>query len=482
MGGWGRLALLAVSLAASGCAYRAQTRATGWLVVDTEHVRLRTTLSPRRAMRIARELQEIRDGLSGLVLRCGSSGKDDRIRVTVLPSSAFGDIAPERSDGVYREWTVPWLPDYEGQIIVPDNLGYNARQVYQHELTHRLVASCLRRPPLWLNEGLASMIETAVVEGETVTIGIPAYMIVKERQLPFARRYRGVRVVVVSRDSLPPIRRVVSLTPGAFHSSGSLGSMVTEGNYATAWALVHLLDLGADDLRARFLGFLEALRSGETDPEVLFAAYFGDARLQDRLNDYLSRGKFPSRRFRIPPPRYADLRARHMTAGEAHAHWAWMWLTSARNGESRERMREHLDAAKADPAARAGAHVLAAAFSRFAGDVSGAEREVNEGLRVAPDDPGLLHARVDLLLARGADASAAAAQLGAVARTAEQLCAVARADLVGGHPGRALAFAARGRAMKPNSTLCRRCVDVATKAIARAAPGDSEDDVSRARR
>lgn len=450
-----------------GCAYKPQTRASGWIVVETEHVRVRTNVAQSRAVEIASELQQIRDALAGSVLACSIAGGSDRLPVTVLPSWEFREIASDEAAGEYQTWNISWLADYEGQVILPDDLGLDTRQVYQHELAHHFFASCLPSAPAWLNEGLARLLETASVGEGVVTIGLPPYELVKgsRRAEPIADSLHGVSVVALSLDRLPSIQRVMTMPEEDFYAGGSHASLAMEANYATAWALVHLLELGASDLHPRFVRFLRGLRELDVDPAALFAREFGGVPLQERLDGYVGRGQFAHRELSARSQRRSAARVRRMTAGETHLHRAWLWSGAIVKQDGRRHVREHLAAARRDPAGRAAAHVLAAINLVVAHDLGGAEREVLDGLRFAPADPSLLQAYVELLLERGADAVAAAARLRAVARTPEQMCTLAMAAIARGAADEALALAARGLQMKPRSWRCRKVERVARGAL-----------------
>jgi hypothetical protein len=458
---------LILSLVPSGCAYSAQQRASGWVRVETEHVRLRTSLSKRRATEIAWELERIRSALAGSVLSCAFEGKPTRLPVTVLPASEFHDIVPADAAGQYRRWRVTWLEEYEGEIILPDDLGRDTRRVYQHELVHHLVGACLPRAPVWLNEGLAKFFETAVVKNGRVVVGRSPYLLGRGNVVPKARRARGESVVSLALASLPPVERVVAMRDKDFYVGGSHGSSQVEANYATAWGLVHLLELGAADLQARFREFLASLGRLEGDPLALFQSAFGGAGLEARLTAYLARRDLPVLERAADAGRRSAVSIHPMSAGEAHLHWAWLWAGAPNSPNSRRRTLEHLAAAKDHPAMRARAHLLAAALLYLDRDLAGVEREVKEGLRAAPGDPALLHATLDLRLAHNADPSTAAARLRPVARTADQICAVARAKLVEGDPVEALSLATTGLTRKRNSWLCWKCAEVARHSLKR---------------
>jgi hypothetical protein len=469
-GGWIAAALLCL-LALHGCAYPAAKRAQGWTMVETEHIRLRTPLSRDRATAIAREMQRVRDVLAGAIFGCAATATDDVFAVTVLPARRFKEIA-RPGVGAYQARTrARWLADFHSAIVMRDDLGRETRQVFQHELTHRLMHVCLPRAPTWLEEGLASLVETAVVEHETVIVGIPAYILGETGTRTWSGLYRGVDVTFLSRDHLPRIRDLMNERSFAEGAETAHGARARTARYAAAWALVHMLMVGDRTLRAPFIAFQNDLLHGREDPEDLLRRHFDVAALQARLDAYVARERFTYVRLPIQlPPRVAP-RIRSMSSGEGHLQWAWLW-TASRMDEAPSRRRAHLDAAIQDPGVRTQAYALSAMLRiRLGGHVlAGAERAVDDGLALEPDAPALLHAKVDLLLARRADPSAPADRLRRVARGAEQLCTVAEADLVSGRARQALALAAAALERWPGASRCRHIVERARAAIARA-PG-----------
>ncbi|HTE54042.1 MAG TPA: hypothetical protein VK698_24470 [Kofleriaceae bacterium] len=473
MRGWSVVAALLSLVAVTGCAYKAQTRAQGWVMVETEHIRLRTSLSRSRAIELAREMQVVRDVLAGNVVRCPVIADDDKVAVTILPASRFTEIAPPALAGFQRRAKVTWLADYESAIVMRDDLSQDARQVFQHELSHRLMAMCLPRAPVWLDEGMASLVETALVKAGKVEIGIPPYVLVPERIQPRAGYFRDVRVVVLSTNLLPPIRDLMGINFFAASAGGGEHGLIrSAANYAAAWALVHMLMVGDVELRPRFVAFQQDLIHSETDPKDLFLKHFEGVPLQERLDAYIAGEKFALVRRPVAVPPRAAPRIRAMATGEANLHWAWLWSTLLKDGDAASHRREHLFAAMKDPGTRADAYVLKALL-RLDGpdeDWAGAERDIEEGLRLEPDAPAVLHARIDLLLRRGADASVPAERLRRVARTSEQRCAVARVDLASGRARQSLVLATAGLKHRPSSWTCRKTVEQARDALA-GAPG-----------
>lgn len=465
--GGASLLIVFVSSLATGCAYSAQKRATGWLVVETENVRVRTNLSRRRAAKIALEVQRIRDVLEGSALRCAFQGRQERIPVTVLSSSEYGEIAPKGTGAFYRAWRPTWLPEYAGQLVVTDDLGPDVRQALQHELTHHLVAVCFPAAPRWLHEGLASFLETATVSGGKVTYGQLPYLIVNDgTQRPYEGHTQDLRVVVMPMGKLATLKEMLATPADAWFSHDAFEA---HAKYATAWALVHFLEIGAPDLRSLFHDYLLGLQHVGADPEALFAMTYQGVPLQQRLNDYLVRGEFPLAIAPVKPVKAKEARTRAMSEGEAHVHWAWLWSGVA-GEDRRERVREHLSAASTYPGTRAQAYLLGALLRADDDDLAGAERDVVEGLRAAPRDRALLEAHLELLLFRHApvaDLVAAAEPLRPVARTADQICALGGVELARGEAKAALVLALRGRAIKSTSWLCDEVDKAARQGLTR---------------
>lgn len=134
-----------------------------------------------------------------------------------------------------------------------------------------------------------------------------------------------------------------------------------------------------------------------------------------------------------------------------------VWATAGPGVEDAwSRARSHLAAALREPSTRGRARLFRAMAHLTEDDPAAAEREIAAGLRDDPGDAELLHAQVELLLERSADASRPGEALRRAARTADQLCMVARYDLSRGQADSARSLVARGRHMKPRSSTCRQ--------------------------
>src|SRR5262245_13419085 len=169
-------------------------RASQWVLVETDNIRLRTSMRRDRAVQLARELQRTYDVLARYAMPCAAKREKDRVPVTLLPIGLYRALEP-RAGAFYRGQGTTWLADYDGQIVMPEGLGYRAKQVFQHEVTHRLVTGCFVFVPSWLHEGLAGFFETMQFTKDGVIFGRPPYVITEDSAVD-----RPTRVVVDWQD------------------------------------------------------------------------------------------------------------------------------------------------------------------------------------------------------------------------------------------------------------------------------------------
>jgi hypothetical protein len=402
---WTRVACLISAFVASGCAYQAEKRAAGWLVVDAPGVRLRTTIRRADALALVGQMQRIRDVLAGNALRCADRADRGPVEVTALPWHYLQEVGPS-AEGHYRSTSVSWLAEFRDRIVVWSHAGKSTlqtgskrsrsmKQLFQHELAHHLIDACFPNTPIWLHEGLASLLETTHLQRERVTFGVPRFILVKSG----STRYTivdgdGLEMTAVGIRQLPTLDELFAASREGRFYRNELGFDRTTA-YAAAWALVHMLELGDDELRPRFARYLQSLRGGKGDPDALFAQAFQGVPLQSRFTGYVRRGEFQLLLKPIEPPTEVSVRVRSMSPAEAHLEWARL-LCCRDDRANREHLREHLLAAKRSPETRSRAHLLAALRLVADKDLAGAEREVLDGLRTDPKNPSLLEARLDL--------------------------------------------------------------------------------------
>lgn len=140
-----------------------------------------------------------------------------------------------------------------------------------HEYVHYLIAQhSTANYPRWYNEGLASVLETTVIQKDLIRVGIPTSMY-QWHTRPDARP-------ALDSGFPAPVSEMVSLQP----------SITAEAFYATAWLMVHYLlvdSIGAEERVEQTADYLLRFDAGE-DPLAAFETAFGispqemDARLK----------------------------------------------------------------------------------------------------------------------------------------------------------------------------------------------------------
>jgi hypothetical protein len=153
----------------------------------------------------------------------------------------------------------------EGQF---DHATRQLFAVLGHEAFHAYLANAVYpppdpEPPRWLNEGLAQIFETAVVEAGELRVG-------------HADRDRLIRAKeAVRKGELVPLAKLLRSTPRDFLAAHASERAAADMNYLTAWALAFHLTFDRHFLGSRFLDrYFQALARG-VDPEDAFAELVG---------------------------------------------------------------------------------------------------------------------------------------------------------------------------------------------------------------
>jgi tetratricopeptide (TPR) repeat protein len=171
--------LLLIVFLTTGCAtVRTGGPATkdAWYLVAAPHFLVYSDLDEATAARAAQELEATRDALVS-ALQIGSQLTDlARVRVFVLASPdefqrSFGPYAEVKNardpfPALFLHAPVAWGAASPGP-------AWSAAALLRHEMTHQLIAAAMSRAPLWLEEGLARVMESAQVttDGRSVTVG-----------------------------------------------------------------------------------------------------------------------------------------------------------------------------------------------------------------------------------------------------------------------------------------------------------------------
>jgi hypothetical protein len=392
-----RLVLAAVVvLSCTGCVRSPAARAENWWSARTAHVHLQSDTGRARTTEAAAQLEALEQALDAAFYHCGAPS-DRVVEATLLANDDEYEALAGSSAGHFTRARDGAAPQSDRMIVRDSALrGPGGVQTFAHELTHAMVDACFPQAPTWLHEGLASVFETVrVVDGNVLT-GTPPYRISSSAYFDLIW-LDGVAVLEVPRPQMAVPSALVILSHGDFHSeeTDSLHGAGARraGNYAGAWALVHMLALGQDaDLRARFRRYLDTL-SGALDGDAMpLGIAFAGIDLDARLDAYLATGA-AGRSRRAFASVAAPPAIEPMSAVDAHLALAALVLSSE-GPHGYEAARPHLDAAEADPGARVRALILRAAF-----DPDRQDAWIEAALAHSPDDPDAL--RAGIFSARG---------------------------------------------------------------------------------
>jgi hypothetical protein len=157
-----------------------------------------------------------------------------------------------------------------------------------HEAFHAYLAEAvfgdrkLRVPP-WLDEGLAQVFETALVEGGELRLGWPDP----------ERRWR----ILKNKDELLPLATLLRASPRQFQVAHTQEKQLSDRHYLTAWALAFYLTFDRQVLGTPALDeYLKALQRG-VEPLEAFRLLTGQplAKFEEGFRDYLKHLKSVNR-------------------------------------------------------------------------------------------------------------------------------------------------------------------------------------------
>lgn len=457
------------------------SRATGWTLAETQHVRLYAEASESRAKELAIEFERKHQALAHVFADCPAVAANGVDEVVIF--SAASDVEELAGAGYAGFYTPPrdGIAPIAGRVVMSSGVvGDTASDIFLHELTHRFAHACFPEAPAWLQEGLAETFEGMQLRDGMVVFGIPRFVVAEVAEIE-ARPLLGTRVVAMPARALPTATQLVGLSAEQFydtdaqHSEAS-GREAVLGHYAGAWGLVHMLEVSADaELHRRFAFFLGDLRAAQVPAASAFATRFAGIDLDEALRSYLRNGNFVVQRLPFDPGPIFPPQTRSATPSAAHLLLAEVHLSSSHGDMAATA--EHLRAVprSADEYARAQLLLIG---------MSGGEATMAELAALgstSSDDIDVLHARA-FVSVRGGDREQMRSALGALARRgnlrpsdhqrlAELLLALGRPETalrhaavaVAGVPGswRALAIQARIALTLQRFELARRSLGAA---------------------
>jgi len=263
-----------------------------WVEIRSEHFVLASGLSEERSIKLALQLENFRAAVDALT---GVKGVEEPIptKIYVLPRAEKA-LGFNGSLGGY--FKARMRANYA--VMIPS--GSYSDDILKHEYTHYLISSRDHRPyPGWLNEGLAEVFSTLLVDDDVVEFG----------RAPEGRVNNLVALDWISFQSI--------LDGSRSRMNGRVAAMF----YAQSWLLVHYLMMGdAGQFSAKTADYLSRLEHAEP-PLAAFEAAFGvevDA-LERRLIAYAQK-QMGFLRFSLKAPfAAADLRTRAMKPDEVAA-------------------------------------------------------------------------------------------------------------------------------------------------------------------
>ena len=372
--------------------------------METEHVRLRSSLAPQDATESVRWLQETRDVLAATLLPCAFDGGHGKFNVTIVDKAELSQLGllSTTTSAVFDSHSDPSTP------AQPELVWTDAdQQSLGAAFGAYMVSRCYPGAPAWLTHGIAEFVSTVhavstynpanpAVPDRTVVIGTPPYWLVSDVEafdetpepalrvwdlhLKQQRSAEPGVIGAIGLWELPSLHRLRSQTPEHFEAL-SLGRTTTL-NRAAAWRLVQYLSLGPVGIRKKFGHFLQMLQHGDETAWDAWRLVFSDDAWFD-ANQITGEGL----EVRLPyvEPRRDALVTRALTHQEWLLHLATVGVSASRSQLNGRLAR--LEALAQDPRYSARAREMRA----FLLDDSGAAKaELQAALEKHPDDTGLL--------------------------------------------------------------------------------------------
>ena len=245
-----------------------------WRGLDTPGLSILGNASETELQSVAHNLESLRLVLSRI--GNGAPPPSDPIRVIVFKNASSFD--PYRQGigknattvaGFYTEWL--------GDRFIALNVaaGSSPYPTVYHEYLHSVVRQQFGRVPLWLNEGIAGVYETFVVEGNKAIVGKPA----------------RDRLGFMADHPWKPLSDVIFLDDKTgLHEHDD---DATSTFYAESWLLVHDLFFGHPQRLKQLATFLESYARGVPHKEAFEKSFEGGlAGMEAEVRAYL-RGRQP---------------------------------------------------------------------------------------------------------------------------------------------------------------------------------------------
>lgn len=453
-----------------------------WWLVRSEHFNVRGDVGQTEAREIAIDLERTYTILLDLGF---PMEKDPGLVTDVVVFRSKDDykrIGLDGSDGYYSRHFARWGV-FGPTFLTHGGISEASRPLFVHELTHRFVHHTFPQAPLWLNEGLAEYFQTIAVDGGKAVLG-RSRRVFKPGDSWESGRYG------VPAGALPAFDVMLSMDARTFYAARGVPEGPGEGdaeeeamrrqraNYASAWAMVHVLKNGSPENAARMERWLAKMAAGEP-ARASFDAAFGDVSLDDleaarkALIERHIKGEISLLRTDYDAKGAAPREDRAMRPAEVSELWGWAHGQTGKGGmrEVRRHARAALEAEPTSPTA----HLLMAAVNLEDDAPNRADDEIQAAAREAPDSEAAAYALftfqadppagVAMTPARRALAEATLAKWLPRAKLATTLNSFAWYMTLHGRAEEAVPVARRSVQIDPS---CAECFDTVAVALFRA--------------
>lgn len=413
------------------------TSSIAWSEAVGPRVRVRADFEPEEVQRVAGEIEQMMDLLEEVAF---PFQERPTTRVEVVLFSREDDYlagtGEHNPSGHFQDLRLGGI-ELPPSIFVRGGWDQARRRMLRHELVHRYVDFYYPRAPVWLNEGLAMLYSTLVVEEGRAVI--------------------GKRIMSVGKERAPPLPQILALTRAQFHVESPRRldydqQMAVAANYLGVWMIAHYLVTRESPWRARLHDYLSGLARGE-DEAAAFARTLGSGSVDELESAMLEHFAFTDLMlletpYAPAPPPPITLRA--LRATEIDTLNAW--YRALNPGADVAAVVRALDQVVAADPRHAEAYFWRGLIARDAQRADDARRDLDAALELEPASPLYLMAVIDQALAdRGrrpepeltARIDALLPALARSARSAPALDTMARALAWRGKTGAALGFAVR---------------------------------------
>jgi hypothetical protein len=319
---------------APGATLRAAESGERWLKVTAPEFTVITPLKEKEAVAWAGQFSQFIAALQGFI----------NVDVRRLPRLTMVVFAREKEFSAFRPVQENGTPievagffsrrtSWAVAGLAGARMSEETRTTIFHEGTHWFLSGFELPNPVWLEEGLAEVFSTFVIEGRKASWGRPIQSHVEALQL--------LRPIM-------PLEQLLFLAQDNLHGDSDDASLRTGLAYAQSWAFVHYLIFGQRKVpKGALIEYVKRLRTHH--PDQAFRDAFGGtyAEIDRQLTEYLRGGRyFVAHQSILELPAAKAVPA---TVAEVEDALARLRMAGNRHGEAKANVERVLAASPDDP-------------------------------------------------------------------------------------------------------------------------------------